>query len=82
MLGDVLAQFFGQVFLRGEAGFELYKTEDGLALDLVRQAYGGRFGDGVVGNERRFDFGGAQAVAGDLDDVIDAANTCDSQLVV
>ena len=47
---------------------------DGLALDLVRQADGRGLGHGRVADQRRFDLGRAQAIAGDLDDVVHAAD--------
>ncbi len=46
---------------------------DALALDVVRVTHDGRFGDEVVRDERRFDFGRAQAVTGDVQDVVHAA---------
>ena len=46
---------------------------DALALDVVRIADHGGFGDFRMRNECAFDFGGAEAVAGDVDDIIDAA---------
>jgi hypothetical protein len=46
---------------------------DALPLDVVRIADDGGFRDLRVRDERAFDFGRAQAVAGDVEDVIDAA---------
>jgi hypothetical protein len=39
----------------------------------VRVADHGGLGDGVVQHQRRLDLGGAQAVAGDVEHVVDAA---------
>ena len=47
---------------------------DGLPLDLMRQADDRRFGHGRMGDQRAFDFGRAQAVAGDFDNIIHAAD--------
>src|SRR5262249_20677364 len=46
---------------------------DALALDLVRIAYDRRLGDRLVGDQGALDLGGAQPVAGDVDDVVHAA---------
>ena len=46
---------------------------DALALDVVRIADDGGFRDGRVGDQRAFDLGGAHAMAGHVDDVVDAA---------
>ncbi len=45
---------------------------DAGAFDRVRQADGGRLGHGRVADQRALDLGGAQAVARDLDHVVDA----------
>jgi hypothetical protein len=46
---------------------------DALALDVVREADHGGFRDGLVFVDRAFDFGRAEAVAGDVQHVVDAA---------
>jgi hypothetical protein len=42
-----------------------------LAFDLVGEAHHGSFGDVCVLHQRRLDLGGAEAMAGDVDDVVD-----------
>ncbi|MNN40192.1 hypothetical protein D3C76_1212920 [compost metagenome] len=42
-----------------------------MPLEIVRVPDNGRFGDAVVQHQGAFDFGGADAVAGDVDHVID-----------
>src|SRR5690606_36509973 len=46
---------------------------DALALDVVRHADHGGFGDLRVGDHGAFDLGGAHAVAGNVEHVVDAA---------
>src|SRR5262249_38738351 len=46
---------------------------DALALDLVRVADHGGLGHGRVADQGALDLGGAEAVAGDVDHVVDAA---------
>ena len=46
---------------------------DALALQVVREADDGGLGHFRMGDQRAFDLGGAHAVAGDVDHVIDAA---------
>jgi hypothetical protein len=46
---------------------------DALALDVVREADHGRFGHLRMRDQRAFHFGGADAVAGHVDHVVDAA---------
>ena len=43
------------------------------ALDLVREADDRGLGDGLVRDQRALDLGGAQAVARDVEHVVDAA---------
>ena len=57
-------------FLAGVQGDE---GVDRLALDLVRIADDRGFGDLGVRDQRAFDLRGADAVAGDVDHVVDAA---------
>ena len=55
------------------AGVQRHVGVDRLALDLVREGYDRGLGYEMVSNERAFDFGRADAVAGDVDHVVDAA---------
>ena len=64
-LRSVVAAFF--------AGIQRHVGVDRLALDLVREGDDRRLGDRGMRDQRAFDFGGADAVAGDVDDVVDAA---------
>jgi hypothetical protein len=50
-----------------------YKSVDSLAGQLVINANDGSFGDSMVLDESGFDFGGGETMAGDVDDVVDAA---------
>ena len=56
------------------AGFERDEGGDGLAFEIVGTADDRGFGDFGVGDERGLDFHGAEAVAADVDDVVDAAH--------
>lgn len=49
------------------------ESVDSLAGELVSDADNGGFGDGGVLDERGFDLGGGEAVAGDVDDVVDTS---------
>src|SRR5690606_24380538 len=53
------------------AGVGRHIGVDALALDLVRVAHPRRLGDLRVGDQRALPLGRAQAVAGDVDDVVD-----------
>jgi len=68
-LHQLLLQVVAALFVRvqGDEGV------DGGALDLVREADDRRFGDLGMRDERAFDLGCADAVAGDVDHVVDAA---------
>src|SRR6185312_14419505 len=48
--------------------------EHGLALDLVRLADDGRFGDARMRNERRFDLHRAESMTGDVQHIVDPAH--------
>ena len=62
------AAFAFHTGLQGDEG------DHGLALDFIRAAHGGGFGDGGMADEGALDFGGAEAVAGDVEHVVDAAH--------
>ncbi len=55
---------------------------DALALDLVGDADHGGLGHGGVGDQGALDLRRAQAVAGDVDDIVDAAHEPDVALLV
>ena len=73
LLADPGDQFLAQRFGRLDAGLQRDVGIDALALDVVREADHGRLGDFGVRDQRAFDLGGAHAVAGDVDHVIDPA---------
>src|SRR5690348_17300595 len=68
-LDQLLAKLLTSVF----AGVEGYEGVDCLALNLVRKADDRSLGDLRVRHERAFHLRGADAVTGDVDDVVDAA---------
>src|ERR1700723_1060002 len=59
-----------------------HKADDGLAFDLVGARDHGRLGHGRVAYEGAFDFHGAEAMAGDFDDVVDPAEYPDVAVFV
>ena len=50
------------------------KAQIAWPCQLVGLADHGRLGDRLVGHDRRLDLGGREAVAGDVDDVVDATD--------
>ena len=70
---DVGDQLGLEVVVRLPVGLEGDIGPDALALDVVRKADDRSLGDGVVAHEGALDLGGAQAMAGDVDHVVDAA---------
>ncbi len=56
------------------SGAQNHVGMDGVALDLVRQADGGRFGHGRVADQGALDLGRAQPVAGHFDHVVHPAD--------
>src|SRR4051794_19127270 len=65
---ELLAQILGWL----DAGHQGHIGVDALALDVVREANHGGLRNLLVRHQRAFDFGGTHAVAGDVDDVVDA----------
>lgn len=53
--------------------FDGDESVDGLAGEVVSNADNGGFGDSGVLDERGFDLGGGETVAGDVDDVVDTS---------
>src|SRR6266566_8075970 len=49
-----------------------YERRDRLAFQFVRTADHSRFSDSFVSHQRRLDFHGAEAMAGNVDDIVDA----------
>lgn len=74
LVTDVALEFFFELVVHLHAGLEDDESVDDVALDFVRESDGGGFGDGGMRNERALDFGGAETIAADLDDVVDAAD--------
>src|SRR5690606_28325184 len=66
-------QFLAQRFTGFDAAHQRDVGINTLALDVVRVTDHGGFGDGVVQDQRTFDFGGAHAVARNVEYVVDAA---------
>ncbi len=71
---DVLQQLAAQLVGLLDAVAGDHERADLLALDRVVGADRGRLGDGRVLHEARLDLGGRDAVAGDVDHVVDAAH--------
>ena len=73
MATHAISSFFSSsVGLR--AGFERDERGDALAFHLVRHADHRRLGDRFMGDQRAFDLHRAQAMAGDIDHIVDAAH--------
>ena len=75
-------QFLLEFVGRLTAGFQRDERGDALALDLVGHRTHGRLGDRVVGDQGALDLGGPQAVAGDVDHVVDSAHDPEVAIVV
>ena len=71
---DVFAEFFAQLGAGLFASLERDKGDDRLTFDFMGASDHGGFGHGVMADQRTLDFGGAEAVAGDVEHVIDAAD--------
>ena len=71
---DPLAQLVFQCVGGLVAAFERDEGGDGLAFEIVGAADDGGFGDLGMGDQGGLDFHGAEAVAADVDDVVDAAH--------
>ena len=71
-LGDVLADLGDELVGALEVALERDEGADRLAGVLVGLADDGRLGDLRVGDDRRLDLGRREAVAGDVDHVVDA----------
>jgi carotenoid cleavage dioxygenase len=70
----MFAQFLAELRARFEAYAQNDKDVDRIALDVVRQGNCGGLGHGRVRDQRRFDLGRAEPVAGNLDDVVGPAD--------
>src|SRR5712671_1837010 len=73
LLAHPLHQLAAQLFVRLLVDPQRHIGVDALALDVVRIADDGRLGDLRVGDQRALDLGGAEAVAGDVDHIVDPA---------
>ena len=81
-LHDVLLQLVDQLLGRVHAFLERDERGDRLALDLVRAADDRGFGDARMIDERALDFHRADAMAGDVQHVVDAAEQPEVAVVV
>ena len=66
----------------GGVGFQSHKRHNCLALEFVGTPHHGRFGDLGMGDQCAFDFHRAQAVAADIQHVIDATEAPDVAVFV
>src|SRR5882762_8849452 len=73
LLAHPLHQLAAQRLVRLLVDAQCHIGVDALALDVVRIADDGRLGDLRVGDQRAFDLGGAEAMAGDVDHIVDPA---------
>ena len=64
-------KLFSESLARLGAILNSHESIDGLACELIRYTYYSCFGDGVVLDERGLDLSGREAVARDIDDVVD-----------
>ncbi len=74
LLGDVVADLGDEVVGAFQVAFEGDEGGDRLAGVLVGLADHGGLGDLGVGDDRRLDLGGAHAMPGHVEDVVDAAD--------
>jgi len=72
-------QLAAQLFVRLLVNAQYHIGVDPLALDVVRIADDGRLGDLRVGDQRALDLGGAEAMAGDVDHIVDPAGDPEPQ---
>src|SRR5262249_15793389 len=73
LLADPSHQFLAQVFSRLFAGHQGDIGVDALTFDVVRVTDYPRFRNFRMRNECALDFGGAEAVSSDIDDIVDAS---------
>ena len=73
LLGDQIPQGLDQFLAAFLAGHQRYIRVDALALHVMLVTDHGGFGDAGVQHQGRFDFGGAQAVAGHVEHVVHPA---------
>ena len=71
---DVIAQGFLEFGARLGGALEGDKGGEGLAFEGIGFADDGGFGHVFVANQGAFNFGGANAMAGDVEDVVDASD--------
>ena len=64
------------------AAFQGDEGRDGLALDIVGTAHHGGFGDLGMGHQRGLDLHGGEAVAADVEHVVDPAHHPDVSVLV
>ncbi len=63
-------------------GADLHEGFDGFSLQRIGNADGCGFGDGGMRDQRALDFGGADAVSGNVEDVVGAAEDGDVSVFV
>src|SRR5258708_7969277 len=73
VLSDLLVEFLSKFVGSFFAGDEGDIGVDRLPLDIMRKPDDSGLGDHLMGDERAFDFGGANAVARDVDYIVNAA---------
>lgn len=72
-LADLHDERLAQLVVLLVAVLDRHESVNSLASELIVDTDDSRLADGMVLDERGFDFGGRQAVARDVDDVVDAA---------
>src|SRR5262249_42730825 len=70
-LSDVLPQFLAQVSIGLHIAFQSDKGHEGLTLQIIWTANYSRFGDLLMAHEFALDFGGADPMTGDIENVVD-----------
>ena len=73
-LCHVGAEFLIEFGTVEDASFQSDEGDDALAFDFVGAADDCGFGDCLVGDEGGFDFGGAEAMAGNVENIIETAD--------
>src|ERR1051325_11038390 len=72
--GDVQAKFFAQLAVGVDAAFDRHEGDEGLAFQGIGPAHDGGFGDLGMAEEGALDFRGADAMAGDIEHVVNPAD--------
>ena len=72
--GDLLAQFFAQAAVGRDAAFDGHESDEGLAFEFVGPAHHRSFGHLRMAHQGALHFGGADAMAGDVEHVVNTAH--------